>query len=268
MSHIANVRLVPSKDDECRVVCQETDKLYHKVTVEDDTLFIREVDDRRWFEKLFSFSGTIEVNVYLPQSTYASLVAKTDTSSMDIPEGLTFGQVKASTATGSITVAADVTGALTLESDTGSIHVQNIAPQSLTVHSYTGRVDVLSVKSESAIKLDTNTGRITLTDVTAGHIAIESNAGSVAMIQTVTDGSLHIETDTGRVTLNECDAAEIDIESNAGSVKATLLSDKIFMAESDTGRVTVPHTTTGQPCRIKTDTGSIRCEIATDVSDQ
>ncbi len=260
-SHIANVRLIPSEDDECRVVCKETDKLYHKVTVEGRTLFIRGVDDRLWFEKLGSFFGTMEVTVYLPRTAYASLTAKTDTGSVEIPASLTFGQVEASTATGHIAVAADVTGALSLESDTGSVHVQNVTPQSLTAHSHTGQIEISSVKAEAAVKLTTDTGRITLTDVTAGHVAMESDTGSVTMNQTIVTDVLHIETDTGSITLNECDAAEIDIESDTGSVKATLLTGKIFFARSDTGRVSVPHTTTGGPCRIKTDTGSIRCEI-------
>jgi hypothetical protein len=40
-----------------------------------------------------------------------------------------------------------------------------------------------------------------------------------------------------------------------------LLSEKVFITKSDTGRIDVPETVTGGKCKITTDTGSIRIYI-------
>ena len=59
-----------------------------------------------------------------------------------------------------------------------------------------------------------------------------------------------------------CDAAELFVESDTGDVKGSLLTDKVFITESDTGRVNVPKTVTGGKCEIITNTGDIEIVIA------
>ena len=41
----------------------------------------------------------------------------------------------------------------------------------------------------------------------------------------------------------------------------SLLSDKVFITETDTGNVNIPKTTDGGKCEIKTDTGDIKIKI-------
>ena len=51
------------------------------------------------------------------------------------------------------------------------------------------------------------------------------------------------------------------MRTHTGDVSGNLLSDKVFITETDTGRIDVPKTTTGGKCEIKTDTGDIRISI-------
>jgi hypothetical protein len=44
-------------------------------------------------------------------------------------------------------------------------------------------------------------------------------------------------------------------------VKGSLLTDKIFFAKSETGRVIVPESMTGGRCEIKSDTGDIKITV-------
>lgn len=46
-----------------------------------------------------------------------------------------------------------------------------------------------------------------------------------------------------------------------GNVKGTLLTNKVFITHTDTGRVNVPKTVTGGKCEINTDTGNIKIDI-------
>ena len=55
--------------------------------------------------------------------------------------------------------------------------------------------------------------------------------------------------------------AQYAIVTDTGDVTGTLCSEKIFFAESDTGRVEVPKTMSGGRCEVKTDTGKIILSI-------
>ena len=70
------------------------------------------------------------------------------------------------------------------------------------------------------------------------------------------------KSDTGAIRLDRCDAGSLDLESDTGSITGTLLSDKVFVTKSDTGKIIVPETTTGGICKIETDTGRIEITIA------
>ena len=67
---------------------------------------------------------------------------------------------------------------------------------------------------------------------------------------------------TGDVRFEGSDAAAIFVETNTGDVTGTLLSDKIFLPQSNTGEIEVPQTVSGGRCQIITSTGDIRLKIA------
>jgi hypothetical protein len=45
-------------------------------------------------------------------------------------------------------------------------------------------------------------------------------------------------------------------------VTGSLLTDKVFIAQTSTGKINVPETTAGGQCRVSTDTGDILLTIA------
>ena len=51
------------------------------------------------------------------------------------------------------------------------------------------------------------------------------------------------------------------IKTSTGKVVGSLLTEKVFNAKSDTGKVEVPNTTSGGSCTITTDTGKIQVTI-------
>ena len=70
-----------------------------------------------------------------------------------------------------------------------------------------------------------------------------------------------MERSTGDVRMEGCDAAEIFILTDTGDVAGSLLSDKVFVVETDTGDVDVPRSAAGGRCEITTDTGDIRITV-------
>ena len=71
----------------------------------------------------------------------------------------------------------------------------------------------------------------------------------------------YIERSTGDVRFENSDATEIFVETGTGYVTGTLLTDKVFIIQTDTGNVDVPKSVDGSRCEIITDTGDIKITI-------
>ena len=110
--------------------------------------------------------------------------------------------------------------------------------------------------------VEVTTGRVKLTALAARDVAVETDTGDVTLSGVIASGKLTVNTDTGSVRLDMSDAAEISIETDTGDVVGSLLTDKIFIAKTDTGRVDVPASASGGRCEITTDTGNIIITIS------
>ena len=218
----ADVVFALSENGECRVVCEETEKIKHSVTVVDDTLVIKVEDSRKWYDYIGFFFGRTLVTVYLPQTDYRALSIKTDTGDVEMPSGFVFEEGCVETDTGDIMWRAQVAKDLNITVDTGDICFDSAG---------------------------------------AENIRVESNTGDVEFHDTVATESIFVETDTGDVNFDRSDAASIFVETDTGDVEGTLLSEKVFFTETDTGDIDVPRGTTGGRCEIRTDTGDIEIGI-------
>ena len=72
---------------------------------------------------------------------------------------------------------------------------------------------------------------------------------------------ISVKISTGNISFENCDANEIFACTNTGNVKGNLLSEKVFVAQTDTGKIDVPNTTNGGKCEITTDTGNIKITV-------
>lgn len=251
-----------SGDGSCRVVCDESEQEVHTVTVEDNTLKIRMKQQTKWG---FHFGVSVQepkMKVYLPKEEYASLKLQTDTGDATLPEDFTFGSAAVKSDTGDLTFLAAVPGTLKIKTDTGGIRVKNTEPKKAEFASGTGDMRIESLKTEGSVSVLTDTGDLKLKNVSCGDLTVESNTGDLRMENVLAAAAFNIKSDTGSVTFNDSDAAEICIITNTGDVNGTLLSEKVFLIETDTGDVNVPKSITGGRCEITTDTGDIDISIA------
>lgn len=353
-----NVKLLPSADGVCKIEYPESKRILCEISVENDTLKIKQLDNRRWYHMIGINVYTPTLTVYLPERELQTLNIEAGTSDISIPEDFTFESLKIQLSTGDVTSAAHVTGELSIEVSTGDITVSSCTPTSVNLTSSTGEISAvamhatgdlyaksstgnqsfrdvtcanatlisstgdkelnaftasgsltvesdtgdqtytnitcgdatlisttgdktisnltgfgnLTVQSDTGddtfynvvcnqLKVTTSTGHQTYTDVSCGATDLFADTGKIRMTNLVSSELLKIKTDTGDITFDRCDAATLDIEADTGSVTGTLRTPKIFYAESDSGRVRVPHSTEGELCEIKTDTGKITIDI-------
>ena len=131
----------------------------------------------------------------------------------------------------------------------------------LTLAVSTGKVEVRSAVCEGAVDVTVSTGRAILADISCKSFRSEGDTGELLMEHVIVAEQILIARSTGGVRLERCDAAELLVTTDTGDVTGTLLSEKVFITQSNTGSVSVPETTTGGKCKITTDTGDIRITL-------
>ena len=256
-----DIEFLPSDTDQTLVVCYEEANIKHSVTVNDGTLFIKGEDTRKWYEHIRINWGIPKLTVYLPAREYGLLSVKVTTGDTKITNDFQFESMNISSLTGDIKTAATVQGFAKLKTTTGDIRVENSSVGSLGVSVTTGDITISSVTCEGEMTLTVDTGDAKLTDVTCESLCSNGNTGDLNLKNTVATGEFSIQRNTGDVELVGCDAAELFIETTTGDVKGSLLSEKVFVADSDTGSVKVPVSTGGGKCKIYTNTGDIKITV-------
>ena len=66
----ADILFLPSEDGKTKVVCHENPKAKHSVKVDDGTLTINEVDERKWYDYIGFNIYKTKITVYLPDSLH------------------------------------------------------------------------------------------------------------------------------------------------------------------------------------------------------
>lgn len=258
----SEISFVPAEDTACSVVCTETEKLKHSVSVQNGTLIIEMTDTRKWYDHIGIFWGTYKVTVYLPKTEYASLMIKTHTGDVAVPKDFIFEALTIDGDTADVDCFASVSGTASIRSNTGDICMDTITAEHLALSSDTGKVQLDSVTVTGDIQVETDTGKIFLTAASCANLKADSDTGDMRLKNVTAEGSFSIANQTGDVEFTDSDAAEIYVETDTGDVTGTLRSQKIFQTESETGDIRVPDSLTGGRCKITTDTGDIKLQIA------
>lgn len=237
----ARITFVPA-DGAARVDCREEEHAGHTVGVRDGTLEIKVKVQKKWYHFIGINFDVPSLTVYLPAGAYGKLNIKSSTGDVDIPEEFSFESMDISLQTGDVSSGADVTGAMKLKTNTGHIAVTDVT-------------------CGGEVNVQVTTGKSTLTNVNCASLISTGNTGHMTLKNVIATEGFSIKRSTGDVKLEGCDAAEIYITTDTGDVTGSLLTEKVFITKTSTGRVNVPGTTTGGKCKITTSTGNIQITI-------
>ena len=257
----AHIVLLPSDDETCKVICYEHEKETHAVVVSDGRLSISLTDQRKWYDYIGISFGTPKITVYLPKTVYGQLSIKESTGDIELPKDFTFEGIDVTASTGDVKLEASATGAIKIKTSTGDICAEGLSSASLELSVTTGKATVRSVNCAGEVKIHVSTGDTILSDVACGSVTSSGSTGDVSMKNVVATEDFSIKRTTGDVGFDGCDAAEITVKTDTGSVAGTLLSEKVFITSTDTGRVDVPKSVSGGRCEITTDTGDIKVSV-------
>ena len=259
----ADVTFLHSDNGQCKVVCYEDVKEKHSVTVENGTLSVQAVNNRAWYDYLtVAGNGDSKITVYLPQAQYGALTVETDTGDIAIPKDFAFESVNIQGSTSDIDCSATVQNALAVKISTGDITLEEVTASSISLTVSTGDIDLNKVAIANDLTIQASTGKTELNHVTSKNYTHNSGTGDVEMENVFISGKMQIKTSTGDVEFDHCDAGEIYIKTSTGDVEGSLLTEKNFQADSNTGKVHIPDTKVGGKCEIVTSTGDIFITLA------
>ena len=251
----------PSEDDNCRIVGYEDEKNTHSFSVKDDTLWVKIQDMRKWYDHIGINTDSPEIEIYLPKEKYESLYLRGSTGDVNIPGNFSFDEIDVKLSTGDIGCFASANGAISLTTGTGGINIKNISAGDLVLSVTTGKVNCDNINCSGEFSLRVTTGDAKLSRIKCGSFTSTGNTGDLQMDNLIASDIINIERSTGDLNFTSCDGGEIYILTDTGHVKGSFASEKIFFAESDTGDIDVPKSTSGGICEIKTDTGDIEISI-------
>lgn len=239
VSDTSDISFLPA--EKCTVQCFEQKNVKYIVEVKDDTLTIKIQDTRKWYEHIgINFQNT-KLTVMLPQEEYDKLSIKSETGKVNISEKFTFDSI-------------DITAS------TGDVLLEKVSSENIDVSVSTGKVQVSNIECGD-IKINVSTGKTEITNTKCNNIESKGSTGAVELKNVIATENISVKRSTGDVKFEKSDAKEIFVETATGAVTGTLLSEKVFIAETSTGRMDVPKTTTGGRCEITTSTGDIRIKI-------
>lgn len=257
----ADVILVPSDDGTCAVSCYEEEKVEHSVTVESGTLVIRVQDSRKWYEHIGIFFDTPKITVSIPQGQYGTLCVRGDTGDVEIGETFTFESIELLGSTGNALCRASALDTIKIKRSTGDICVQSVTVREMGLVVSTGKITVSDAISLEGVQVYVTTGKAELTNIRCKDFYSVGDTGDLLLVNAIAEETLTVERDTGDVKFDGSDAGEIFVKTDTGDVTGSLLSEKVFIVRTGTGKIDVPKTIIGGRCEITTDTGNILLSI-------
>ncbi len=257
----ADIVFALSNDGKCSVECYEEENAKHSVTVENGTLTVKVNEQKSLYDYIGFYFGSPKITVYLPKAEYSTLSVKDGTGNVEIPKGFTFESADISLSTGDVDFSAAARKEVKIKTSTGNISAKDTSAGDLDLAVATGKITVSGVTCTGDITVGVSTGETDLSDVSCKNIISDGTTGRIFLNRVIAENKLSIKRSTGNVKFKGCDAAELYVKTSTGNVTGSLLTDKVFITETGTGRIDVPETSVGGRCEIKTDTGDIEIKI-------
>lgn len=257
----ADIVFLPSESEESLVVCYEQENVLHSVIVKNDTLVIEVNDKRQWYEYIGIGFNTPKITIYIPEGEYGKLSIKSSTGDVEIPKEFIFESIDVLESTGDVINYASAFETIKIITSTGDIDVKNISVSTLELAVSTGSVKVNDVECDGDIKVNVSTGKTNITNANCKNFISSGSTGNISLKNVIATGKLSIMRSTGDVKFESADASSIYVKTDTGDVTGSLVTEKVFITQSDTGSIDVPKTITGGKCEITTDTGDIKVTL-------
>ena len=241
----SSIEILPSSDGVCRIVCDDSEKLYHSFSVTESVqgvqLNINQRDDWQWYEMLDDLyrQDDIALRIYLPEAEYVLVHAYSASGDITIAPDFRFQTVNTYTASGNTKLT--------------DLHAEH-----LTVHSVSGDMALRSIDVKEDVFVDNVSGFTRLEHITAVNITTSASSGNTAL-EYITSNQLrsqsvsgqmivyfsnlsntsYFETGSGSIEIVDSECGEQTVEAVSGSVTLQNVRGASLNARSSSGNISV-----------------------------
>lgn len=234
----SDIQILPSWRNECTVVCNDSESLYHTVTVEDGVLSIIQDAEFRFFRVMLLPDPA--VTVYLPVRQYRELyIAGSSGDILEVSSELAFEKAVLSTSSGDIQFHGAVDHDLTVKTSSGNIDIENCRVDGSTqVKATSGSVNIDGMHT-GEFTVSTSSGDVQLASIAAKNLHASAISGGISISSCEAEQNVSVETTSGDLTL-----ADI----NAGGVLTFAVTSAQVDLANTTGRGLVGNASSGDIC--------------------
>lgn len=257
-----DINFYPSENKICTVVCKESDKIHHSVKVDNNTLTINELEVA-WFERInFMTIEKFEINIYLPELEYETLDISCSSGNVTVPDKFIFNKnANITVSSGDVSFDGYVKNNLEISATSGDIKLTDVKAEDITLSVTSG--DIRCVKTQAFNRLHTTatSGDITIKDSGMDYLWNGTTSGDTDLINSTAFYDIYMESTSGEIELDRCDADTFEINTTSGDITGTLLTEKIFITDTNSGDIDVPESDKGGKFKIRTTSGDAEIEI-------
>ena len=260
-SDTADIKFQLSDNDKCVIVCYEEENGKHSVYVQDDTLTIRLVNEKKWYEYIGITFSKPQITVYLPKLEYHTLTINENTGDVEIPKVFLFNKIDVHISTGEVKNFASATSHIQIKTTTGNINVKNVTTGGIHLSATTGKITAENIVCNYYFATEVSTGDCKIDNIKCKGFVSTGTTGDVVLNDVIAEEDMHIERDTGDIKFRNCDAATVLMTTSTGHITGRFLTSKTIIANTSTGRVNIPKMLYGGKCVLTTSTGDIKITI-------
>lgn len=259
------VRLLPSEDGACRVEWNESERSRVQVAVKGGTLEAVEKTTGGAFGPVGFFWGTsaqLSITIRLPEAEYLALTVETSSGDVEVPEGFRFWTVRLDSTSGSLRFFSQVSKELHMRSTSGDQELAGASPALAEMDSISGCLLLRSCEC-GALSASATSGEIRLENCRGGSLTLSNTSGGLELDTCRFSGAASLETVSGDIRFSDLDAGSLSFDAVSGSVEGTLLSGKVFQADTVSGRISLPTADpSGGLCAAETTSGDIDIRLS------
>lgn len=258
-----DINLIPSKDNKCKVVCKETDRITHNVNVVNNTLMIEENNSLEWFDYIrigFYWENT-QIDIYLSENKYNALDISTSSGNINVSNDFYFNKADITASSGDVNFMSEVKNELSVAASSGDILLTSVKANDVNASASSGDIRCVDSLIYNRITSSATSGDIILKNCDADFFWLETTSGDSELGDCEAEYDMHIESTSGEIELDRCDADNLELTSTSGDITGTLLTDKTFFTDTNSGDIDVPKTVADGRCEARTTSGDIEFEI-------
>lgn len=259
----SSIKILPSTDGSCRVICDDNEKLYHEVSVQKvedgSVLYINQCDEWEWYEALGGLHWEEDpvLTVYLPETEYEILHAASGSGDITVAPDFSFRTLYTRAISGNTSLSEIKAGFMTVYSSSGDIAARTVQVENdAYLENVSGFTQVEDLTS-SALTVVSSSGDTVMENISSGRLGISSISGYITLLRGHFSDSTHFEASSGQIVIVDSLCGDQTLHTVSGNVTLQSVQTTAMELGSSSGTLALWDVTCSKNAHYQTVSGEI-----------